>query len=180
MAGKEANLAATRRSRNRAFVEAIWHYGGKCACCGLNKIDLLTLDHINGDGKERRAAGEPTGANLAARLRTLGYPTDMQVLCFNCNQLKGRASKCPCPDSLAVEDALKALPPKVYPPAGNGSSNKRALYTEAIVVQIREEYATRTVSCQKLANKYGGSRDAIWHIVTGRTWKHILPDKEKE
>lgn len=47
---------------------------------------FLTLDHVNNDGAEqRRNTGGKSGKSLAWWLRTHGWPTGIQVLCFNCN-----------------------------------------------------------------------------------------------
>lgn len=42
------------------------HYGGvppKCACCGENHVEFLSVDHINGGGnKHRKEIGMPSGS----------------------------------------------------------------------------------------------------------------------
>lgn len=58
-----------------------------CAHCGITDIDLLTIDHINNDGKQHReVVGE--GSHLYNWLRRNDYPDGFQVLCFNCNRKK--------------------------------------------------------------------------------------------
>jgi hypothetical protein len=78
-------------------LEVLTHYSGgkpKCACCGEEEIKFLTIDHINGDGKEDRAENG-RGTAIYRRLRKLGYPKGYQVLCYNCNCAKGAYGKCP-------------------------------------------------------------------------------------
>lgn len=74
---------ADRKARVRA--EVIEAYGGKCACCGEPEPLFLTIDHILRDGAIRRAAGERTGFAAWAKAKRDGYPSDLQLLCFNCN-----------------------------------------------------------------------------------------------
>ena len=68
-------------------------YGGKCVCCGENKFEFLSIDHINGGGsKEFLKIGH------SAFLRKLNnYPlsSDYRVLCRNCNQSLGYYGYCP-------------------------------------------------------------------------------------
>jgi len=66
-----------------------------CACkgCKENHFPFLTLDHINGNGKEhRQKLGSQSVYNWAEKHN---YPAGLQVLCFNCNMSK-RKNKC-CP-----------------------------------------------------------------------------------
>lgn len=71
-------------------------YGGRfCACCGETEIMFLTLDHIENDGashrRELRAGGAQMNySGLYSRLKALGFPPGLQVLCWNCNCGKHR------------------------------------------------------------------------------------------
>ena len=68
----------------------------ECACCGENNIEFLSMDHVDGNGAEhRRNTGCGTGDVMYRWLRRHGYPAGFQVLCFNCNQAKGRLGQCP-------------------------------------------------------------------------------------
>ncbi len=73
--------------RKKLKYDVLSHYSGgkpRCKCCGITGIEFLTLDHINGDGKEDR---KKHGAGMAfyAKMKRLGYPNHLQVLCWNCN-----------------------------------------------------------------------------------------------
>ena len=61
-----------------------------CAICRIADMDVLTLDHLANDGRTHRTAitGKENGTSFYMRLRTLGYPPGLQVLCFNCNSKK--------------------------------------------------------------------------------------------
>jgi hypothetical protein len=74
---------------------AVEHYSAgkmECARCGIDDIDVLTIDHIDqGGAKHRRDNGiagsnSRTGTTYFARwLKQNGYPPGYRVLCFNCN-----------------------------------------------------------------------------------------------
>ncbi len=68
-------------------------YGGKCACCGENSYEFLTFDHINGGGAAHKRQGLVAGKRLVWLRDT--RPTDIQVLCYNCNSAKGVYGECP-------------------------------------------------------------------------------------
>ncbi len=88
-----------RINRKRKVIE---HYGRKCACCGEKNIYFLTLDHINNDGyKERMDARRTSGDNFYKWVIKKGYPTNLQVLCWNCNCAKGVLGYCPHKSSRA-------------------------------------------------------------------------------
>lgn len=63
----------------------------KCRLCGIDDIDILTIDHIDDNGAElRRASGKGIhfcGRSFYSWLRKKNYPEGYQTLCANC-QLK--------------------------------------------------------------------------------------------
>src|ERR1700676_464524 len=80
------------RARKHRFVtkEAILtHYGkgGELLCswrgCLISDIDMLSLDHINNNGKEDRTPEVTGGYKLYRKVIVLGYPKGFQTLCFN-------------------------------------------------------------------------------------------------
>jgi hypothetical protein len=92
----------SKKRRDKARLDILAHYGGKCACCGESNSAFLEIDHVNNDGKEHRKKLIPAGGGRVAgslffmRLRTLGYPDDyaLQVLCANCHIAKTREGAC--------------------------------------------------------------------------------------
>lgn len=72
--------------------EGLLHYGGKCTCCGEAIKEFLTMEHINGRDKEKVRL---TGRSAWLDAKRKGWPTDITVLCFNCNCAKGIYGKCP-------------------------------------------------------------------------------------
>lgn len=83
-----------QKTAAKAKTEALAAYGTICQCCGEGDIEFLALDHIHGDGAQRRRNGERTGNVLYMRLRKQGWPTGYQVLCHNCNHSKGAGPAC--------------------------------------------------------------------------------------
>jgi hypothetical protein len=79
------------------------HYSGgsmRCACCGVEYIEFLTIDHINGGGaKHRRLLGSGSlstgGGHFYSWLKRNGYPNGYRVLCQNCNFSHGVFGYCP-------------------------------------------------------------------------------------
>lgn len=71
------------------------HYGNKCICCGEKNIWFLSLDHVNNDGYK---FGKSRNGMKYYQLLKNGFPTDIQILCFNCNQGKNNpVNKFICP-----------------------------------------------------------------------------------
>jgi len=66
----------------------------ECNCCGEDNLNLLTIDHINNDGKAHR---KKVGIGIAFYKWVIfnEYPKDLQKLCMNCNWGKSRFGKCP-------------------------------------------------------------------------------------
>jgi len=75
-----------RRNRYIALkLEVFTHYGARCANCHESHKEFLTIDHINNDGARHR---QQIGTQIFPWLKRNSYPTNFQVLCFNCNYLK--------------------------------------------------------------------------------------------
>ncbi len=82
-----------RENRERERLEAFNKYGGpKCACCGENKIQYLTIDHVNGGGGKHT---KKIGGHICAWLKKENYPPGFRVLCNNCNSSYGLYGYCP-------------------------------------------------------------------------------------
>lgn len=94
---KEHRAEIRERKRKlylRLRQETIDHYGGRCTCCGESIIELLVIDHVNNDGAvHRKLVGR--GEMFYYWLRRNGYPSEFQVLCWNCNAAKEIYGICP-------------------------------------------------------------------------------------
>lgn len=88
---KENLKAKLRRIKNRRDV--INHYGGKCSCCGENEFAFLTVEHVNGGGtKHRKIVG---AAGMIGYIKRNNYPSEFDILCYNCNCSKSITKICP-------------------------------------------------------------------------------------
>lgn len=76
------------------LAEAVFaHYGTSCACC--ETTERLTIDHVNGDGKEhRQELGLKGGYPFYRWLKRAGFPPGYQTLCLPCNRSKGTGERC--------------------------------------------------------------------------------------
>lgn len=71
------------------------HYGNKCACCGEDNLLFLSIDHVNNDGYLIRSRKEGVrnlkiSGQWYKHIIDSDFPTDLQLLCFNCNCGKQR------------------------------------------------------------------------------------------
>lgn len=81
--GNRRNRAYSRRLR----VAVLAGYGNKCCQCGFSDDRALQIDHVYGGGARERQGGLKGGTFLL-RLINGNFPTEYQLLCANCNQLK--------------------------------------------------------------------------------------------
>lgn len=72
--------------RDKTREETIAAYGSCCACCGETESRFLTIDHMDGKGRQhRKEMNLPTSYTFYVWLRKGGYPRNFQCLCWNCN-----------------------------------------------------------------------------------------------
>lgn len=92
---KEIYRLAEIRKRRKIKSKVMKAYGGKCECCGEDKIEFLTIDHINKDGSKHRREINGLGDRLYWWLQRNKFPEGFRVLCFNCNCYRGSFGYCP-------------------------------------------------------------------------------------
>lgn len=61
-----------------------------------------------------------------------------------------------------------------------GENQNHAILTEKQVIEIYKTAHSGTMSMPRIAKKYGVSRDTIFDIKNGRSWKHLTKDIECE
>lgn len=82
-----------RNARYNARATILSYYGRACACCGETIEKFLTIDHINNDGSIQRskfASEHCYYANVAKLIKLGKAPTDLRILCCNCNMGRAR------------------------------------------------------------------------------------------
>jgi len=95
--------ASVKAYHERTKVACFEAYGGvRCACCGVEHLVFLSIDHINGGGNQHRNQlrqggyfGGGGGWRMYKHLQREGYPAGYRVLCFNCNQAFSVLGYCP-------------------------------------------------------------------------------------
>lgn len=99
---RHAQRAEVRTRRHiRQRVAVIERYGGQCAFCGTTQYEHLTIDHVNGDGGEHRAAMATQYRGITDYLyRTEFRPDLYRVLCWNCHMAMTRYGVRPDGESL--------------------------------------------------------------------------------
>jgi len=99
--GTPAEAKLTHRRRLKLDVLRHYSFGEmKCACCGDDHVEFLTIDHIDGGGADhRRSLGKGNiahgGGSFYPWLARNGYPPGYRVLCQNCNFSMGVFGYCP-------------------------------------------------------------------------------------
>lgn len=66
-------------------------YGGRCSCCGDNRIEMLTVEHIRNKGHKLMYDGTLT---LMKKLIRLNFPDGYTCLCYGCNSLTRHGKPC--------------------------------------------------------------------------------------
>jgi hypothetical protein len=87
-----------KQYHERRRMKILIHYGGnppKCVCCGENRYEFLSIDHIKGGGLEHLRNVGQGRAGLSGWIVKNKYPEGFQILCHNCNFAKGHYGKCP-------------------------------------------------------------------------------------
>jgi hypothetical protein len=113
---KEINLQ-NAVSNQKVRVDVLTHYGnGQCVCvkCGYDDMRALTIDHINGNGKEERKKTRNKGVNFYGWLQRNCYPEGYQTLCANCQLRKKIDNKEQTKFSSKSDDSKKDG--KIYSP----------------------------------------------------------------
>ena len=82
-----------RANKSREFkLSVLAHYCEaevKCVRCGFQDIRALSIDHINGKGRQHRnQVGATHGRAFYNWLKENNFPIGYQVLCMNCNWIK--------------------------------------------------------------------------------------------
>lgn len=77
-------MKATVKYQRKLRSQAISYLGSVCSNCGFSDIRALQIDHIEGDGSERRKTIDTYRMYREILRGEPGY----QLLCANCNWIK--------------------------------------------------------------------------------------------
>jgi hypothetical protein len=92
----ECDRKIRARRRNRLTI-IVLKLHGPCRCCGEDKIEFLTIDHVYGRAVPRRRGlkRDALHPNLRKIIDDGEMPDHLQILCMNCNWSLGRWGYCP-------------------------------------------------------------------------------------
>jgi hypothetical protein len=100
------DLEKARQWRQKEKQTLMDAYGGKCVCCGEDRLEFLTIDHKHGGGcAHRKSLGKwGKGGHFYEWLKIHGYPQeDYQALCYNCNCARAQSIDGRCPHEIEKE-----------------------------------------------------------------------------
>lgn len=89
---------ADKKYKDAIRLECLVQYSSiipSCVCCGSEDQEVLSIDHIDGEGREHRKSVTGNGNRFYAWLRNQNFPPGYQVLCLNCNFAHGAYKICP-------------------------------------------------------------------------------------
>lgn len=124
------------KAKNKLKVEVFSSYSDgdvKCRWCGESDVDVLSIDHLDGNGADHRR--EIYGGNISGGsrfyfwLKKNNYPDGFQVLCFNC-QFKKRLTE-------------------IRPENPTHLQQVRARYVRSIKLECLENYGGLRCDCGK-------------------------------
>lgn len=83
---KEIYLEQINSNYKSIKQQVLKYYGGCCNLCGKNDTTILSLDHINKNGRKHRKEILKIDSGTAFYKWVLkNKPNDLRVLCYNCN-----------------------------------------------------------------------------------------------
>ena len=103
--------------RKRLRLEVLTHYSNgtpKCACCSESNIQFLEMDHIDGGGTAHRKTLAASSHGFLARIKRMGFPDGLRVLCSNCYKAVSHYGSCPHPNGVTGLRLFRPGRPKVY------------------------------------------------------------------
>jgi hypothetical protein len=105
----EALKRGRKRHKVKVKAEVYAALGSRCACCGEDNQEFLSVDHIHGDGKIHRALIGNSPQALYKAIKDEGFPKDKyRILCMNCNFATRYGQ--PCPHELELKKVLWIVP----------------------------------------------------------------------
>ncbi len=91
--GMRKTLGYNRKSYYRLKELIFSVYGTSCKCCGEDKREFLTLDHLEPAGSRHHELR--CGVGLFRWLKKHNFPAGYRTLCLNCNFAIGHYGYCP-------------------------------------------------------------------------------------
>lgn len=98
LAHREETLRKMKEHYQALKREVLSYYCNKsspeCIICKEKRLACLSIDHINGGGKQHRKDIKVEGQRFYLWLKKQGFPEGYQTLCMNCQWVKNLEGKC--------------------------------------------------------------------------------------
>lgn len=108
ISGQEAKRAEKRARWIAYKMDVFMAYGGpKCSCCGEDRNEFLTIEHMDRAGADHRKS-DPGAKNICIWLKQHGYPDGYEVMCLNCNRGRHHSPDNICPHARALTPLLNS------------------------------------------------------------------------
>lgn len=93
---KQCACAATNKYRAALRAKIFNLFGNRCECCGEERSEFLTIDHVKGGGSKRRRDLGRKGTTYYYLMMKEGIKEgEYRCLCMNCNFSLGIRGYCP-------------------------------------------------------------------------------------
>lgn len=165
---KKHTQAENKETRQLIRLEVLIYYGGtppECECCGEEKLEFLTIDHVAGNGCEQRR-DDPSSIKIYSWLKRNNLPQGYRVLCMNCNFAHGRYGYCPHESPSRLISEL----PENYEQRKYKRWSAKVSLTDVLEIRKRADAGESSTS---LSQAFGITRHSINNIVARRRWKDV-------
>lgn len=89
-------IAISKKQKHQELrLAALSSVGLECVCCKETQLEFLSLDHINGGGRQHRKSVGDSQKLYRQILTSSEIKSLFQTLCHNCNLAKGFYGTCP-------------------------------------------------------------------------------------
>ncbi len=108
---RETDRVSMQIGRQRSRLEIMERLGGKCTCCGEDRYEFLTVDHVHKNGaSHRRELGIKENANASFYRKAIKAEdlTGLQILCANCHNAKDLFGGCPHKTGVSIKEKIVA------------------------------------------------------------------------
>lgn len=110
---------------------AVSKLGGRCVCCGIDNLDILSIDHVNNNGAQHRNKLKYGGLSVYNSILRGHTEYALQIMCLNCNLSK-----------LVCGDRCEHVGGSRPPPA-----TRQATYRSKTKAMVYGKYGSACVNC---------------------------------
>lgn len=153
---RSCNAANTRALYASHRIDILNRLGGKCECCSINNLDLLSIDHLHGNGhKESLKNRGRSYINKLYLMPVEQLKSKYRALCFNCNYTRGFWDCCPheLPEGINFELPVSDRGIKQINLSKEEHKNRELILSKIAKIKIRLEamqaYGGKCSNCEE-------------------------------